>query len=152
MENKVEGQLKKMEEQVSKQFESSSETLKVVQNQERVAETQERSANLIIHGSQESQKSDAGQRKEEDRKNVVELSRAVCGEDADLRISDVIRLRRKSEGNQPAPSDKPGLLLVKFETKDDANKLFQKRLELKGAGYHNVYINRDLSKEDREKE
>ena len=153
MEKNVEGQLKKIEEQVTKQFESSSETLKkVVQNQERVAETQERCANLIIHGLQESQKSDASQRKEEDRKNIMELSKAVCGEDASLQISDVIRLRKKTDGNQAATSDKPGLVLVKFETKDDANKLFQKRLELRRAGYANVYINRDLNKEDREKE
>ena len=43
-------------------------------------------------------------------------------------------------------------MLVKFEMKEEANKLFQERLGLKNAGYNNVYINRDLSKEEREKQ
>lgn len=148
MGRKVQGQLMKMEEHVTKQIDSTSETLKkTVQNQEQIVE---RSNNLIIHGLKDDVKKDARQQKEDDREKIVEITKAVCGEGADLRISEVIRLRRNSDQN--LRNEKPALLLVKFERKEDANKLFQRRMGLKDAGYPNIYINRDLSKEEREKQ
>ena len=65
MERKVEGQLKLIKDQVTKQQKSTSETLKeMARNQERAAEM-ERGNNLVIHGLEESQKTDAVQRKED---------------------------------------------------------------------------------------
>ena len=148
VEKKVQGQLKKMEEQVTKQIDSTSETLKkVVQNKD---ESEERSNNLIIHGLEESKKNEGVQRKEEDKQKVMEIAKAVCGNDVKLKVTGIVRLRGK-QGDQEQ-NGKPRLLLVKFETKEEANKLFQERLGLKNAGYNNVYINRDLSKEEREKQ
>ena len=149
MGRKVQGQLMKMEEHVAKQIDSTSETLKkTVQSQEQIVE---RSSNLIVHGLKDDVKKDARQQKEDDKEKIIEITKAVCGEGADLKISEVIRLRRKPE-HQNLGNDKPALLLVKFERKEDANKLFQRRMGLKDAGYPNIYINRDLSKEEREKQ
>ena len=127
----------------------TSETLKkTVQDQERIAE---RSNNLIVHGLVEDEKKNAVQQKEDDKKKIKEIAKTMCGDGAEFTISEVIRLRRKPEG-QNSKNGKPSLLLVKFERKEDANKLFQKRMGLKDAGYPNIYVNRDLSKEEREKQ
>ena len=147
VEKKVQGQIKKMEEQVTKQLDTTSENLKkVVQTKD---ERMERSNNVIIHGLSESKKTDAGQRREEDKQKVMEIAKAVCGQDVKLNIAGAIRLRGKQGEKQEG---RPSLLLVKFETKEEANKLFQERLGLRDAGFANVYINRDLSKEEREKQ
>ena len=148
VEKKVQGQLKKMEEQVAKQLDSTSEDLKkVVKSKD---ELTERGNNLIIHGLQESVNNDAVQRMGDDKEKVMEIAKAVCGENVKLKIKGIIRLR----GKQPQPDEvgKPRLMLVKFESKEDADKLFLERLRLKEAGYANVYINRDLTKDEREKQ
>ena len=46
-------------------------------------------------------------------------------------------------------NEKPTLPLVKLERKEDAKKLFLRRMGLKAAGYPNIYINRHC-KEERE--
>ena len=155
IERKVEGQLKLIKDQVTKQQESTSETLKkMARNQERAAEM-ERGNNLVIHGLEESQKTDAAQRKEEDRQSIVDLGKVVCGNSPSLKISEVIRLGKRDE-NQASISgsatQRPRLLLVKFETKEDASRLFQERFGLRDAGFRHVYINRDMSKEERERQ
>ena len=150
MDKKVQGQLKRMEEQAVKQLDLTSETLKrTVQNQEKLVE---RSNNLIIHGLKESDESDGERQREDDTQKIMEIARAVCGDDANLKVSRVIRLRRKQEVEQKDGTEKPRLMLIKFATKEDATKLFQKKLGLRDAGFPNVYINRDLSMEEREKQ
>ena len=68
------------------------------------------------------------------------MARATCGEDVNLKITSTIRLRGKQDGDQENGT-KPRLLLVKFETKEDADQLYQARFGLKDAGQVNVYIN-----------
>ena len=144
----TEDQLKRMQEQVAEQMQSTSVMLKkAVQKQEKEGE---RAKNLIIFGLKESSKEDPSEKKEEDKMNITELSKAVCGEEVDLKILDIVRLGKKGEDRSASASEKPRLILVKFETKDDADKLFRKRFGLKDAGHTNVYVNRDVSKEERE--
>ena len=88
VEKKVQGQIKKMEEQVTKQIDSTSETLKkVVQNKD---EMEERSNNLVIYGLEESKKSEGIQRREDDEQKVMEIAKAVCGDDVKLKVTRTI--------------------------------------------------------------
>ena len=151
VEAKVEDQFTKIEQQMTKQLNSTSESLKkVVQEQEKDSM---RGNNLIIHGLKESQKKEPAERREDDLKSVVEIAEILCGTDTSRKVAEVVRLRKKQENNDGMTDvNKPGLVLVKFEGKEDASKLYQERFRLKEAGYRNVYINRDVSKEERERQ
>ena len=150
MERKVQEELRKMEEQVVKQLNCTSETMKkAVWSQEKRAE---RDSNLIVHGLKESEQMDPEAQKEADIKEVLEMTRKICGDEANPKIAKVFRLGRKQVAGDSSNTGKPRLVLVKFETKEDASKMFQKRFQLKEAGYWNVYINRDLSMEERERQ
>ena len=58
---------------------------------------------------------------------------------------------RENDGSEDAsPQRKGRLMLVKFASKEDAAALFEKRFTLKDVGFPNVYLNKDMSKEERE--
>ena len=80
------------------------------------------------------------------------ITHALCGETVSTKNARVIRLNRQRQKDPKEVDRRPRLLLVKFEKEEDAEALFTKRFGLSEAGFPNVYITKDLSKEERERQ
>ena len=144
----VEG-LKNVETHVTKEIGRSSDSVKkVVTEQERKLD---RSHNVIIHNVPEGEEGTAADKKGYIQKKVMEITKAICGCDSDLKIERAFRLQGR-EVRTAEQQARPRLLLVRFEKKEHADLVLQKRFGLREAGFPNTYINRDLPREEREKE
>lgn len=127
--------------------ESSTELKKTVQEK-----NIDRSKNLIIHNIPESDSADPKVRTDHDLKELTKIVHSLCGEGDAAKIARSFRLNRRQHAESHEIDRRPRLLLVKLETAEDAESLLMKRFGLRDAGYPNVYITRDLSKEEREKQ
>ena len=92
--------------------------------------------------------------------NKVEEVKSMVEKVIDKKVNDGLKKMETKFGESSTELKKavreknlrPRLLLVKLETAEDAESLLMKRFGLRDAGYPNVYITRDLSKEEREKQ
>ena len=66
-------------------------------------------------------------------------------------MEKAIRLQGR-EGNGSEGMSRPRLLLVRFQKKEHAELVLSNRFGLREAGFKNMYINKDLTKEQRENE
>ena len=90
-------------------------------------------------------------RLEHDLGIIKEIAKAICGQDSDFKVEKAVRLQGTGVSSVNG-STRPRLLLVRFEKKEHAELVLKNRFGLKDAGYPNKYINRDLTKEQREHE
>ena len=89
---------------------------------------------------------------EHDAKELSKITQALCGETTSIKTAQVFRLNRQRPKDQNEIDRRPRLLLIKLESEEDAEALLTKRFGLREAGFPNVYITKDLSKEEREKQ
>ena len=146
----VDKRLASMEQNVVRHIVEQSETIqtssksigKVAESKER----EDRAANLIIHNIDESQAGDLGEKIQHDKNVFKSMARGIGYELDDSEIDRIIRLNRKdiTEGNH-----KTRLILVKLRSAEVAQKIFDKRMGLKDAGFPNKYITRDKSPAER---
>lgn len=153
IEGKLDMGIKNMEEQVSKQINETSDALKKVVKVQEIERKVDRSCNVIIHNIPESSSEDVECRKEHDTSKVKDITNVLCGANVHCSVEKVLRLRKKVDAeNENIVDRRPRLLLVKFQTKEDADMLYKSRFNLKDKGYPNTYITRDLSLEERERQ
>ena len=148
LDQKLEVGLKNVESNVTKEIGKSSDEVKkaVVEHERRV----DRSHNVIMHNIPECEGGTVAEKMEHDQEQVKKIINSICENDREIRVERVFRLQRRDANSNPEP--RPRLLLVRFEKKKDADLVMKNRFGLRHAGYPNTYINRDLSKEEREKE
>ena len=144
IDKKVDDGLKKME---TKFGESSTALKKAVQER-----NIDRSKNLIIHNIPECDNVNPKVRDDHDLKEVSKIMHSLIGEGSTAKITRSFRLNRQQRADPHEIDRRPRLLLVKLETVEDAESLLMKRFGLRDAGFPNVYITKDLSKEEREKQ
>ena len=141
---KVDDGLKKMEMKIG---ESSSALKRVVQEK-----NIDRKKNLIRHNIPESCHTEAKVRQDHDMKEIGKITDVLCGNENKIKIVQAFRLNRRKDVNSEEIDRRPRLLMVKVEREEDVENLLKKRFELRDAGYPNVYITRDQSKEERERQ
>ena len=144
IEKKVDDGLKKMEMKIG---ESSSALKKAVQEK-----TIDRSKNLIVHNLPECDSDDSKVRQEKDLAAFKKMASDLCGRGASFNVTQIFRLNNQQGVDENQVNRKPRLLLVKLASQEETETLLGERFGLKDAGYPNVYINKDLSKEEREKQ
>ena len=144
IDRKVDDGLKKLEAKVG---ESSNALKKVVQEK-----SIDRSKNLIIHNIPESDNDDPKVRVEHDVKEFSKITHALCGEAVKTKNVRTLRLNRQQRTDLNEIDRKPRLLLIKLESEEEAEELLTKRFGLREAGFPNVYITKDSSREEREKQ
>ena len=115
-------------------------------------EKEERQNNIILHNIEESRDGDPMRRKAHDTSMFGEVISAVLG-DLDrpcLEIEKVYRLGKKREDE----SAKPRLLLVRLKNKEHVDLMIKNRwlVRQNAPSLGPVFISRDLTKEEREKE
>ena len=143
----VEG-LKTVESNVTKEIGRSSDTVKkaVVEQERRV----DRSHNVVMHNIPEKEDGTVAEKREHDLLFVKGITEAICGNDSGLKVERVVRLQ--NNGGQSDKPKQPSLLLVRFEKKEHVDLILRKRFGMRKAGFPNMYINKDLTREEREKE
>ena len=140
---KVNEGMKKVEVRIG---ESSTALKKVVQEQ-----YLDRSKNLILHNLPESLSEDPKARKEHDMTEIGKLVGALGGSE-NVKVTECFRLYRRKDANEGEVDTRPRLLMVKLGKEAEAEFLLRKRFELREAGYPNVYISKDMSRDEREKQ
>ena len=144
IDKKVDDGLKKMEVK----FGESSTALKKVVQEKNI----DRSRNLIIHNIPECDSDDPKVRAEHDVKEMSKITQSLCGTGTSTNIARAFRLNRQKPADLNEVDRRPRLLLIKLDKEEDAESLFMKRFGLRDAGFPNIYITRDLSKEERERQ
>ena len=144
IEKKVDEGLKKMELKIG---ESSKVIKKAVQEK-----NIDRSKNLIFHNIPEGDSLEYKDRQEHDRKMLLEMIGGLCGKDEQVKISQIFRLQRRQSQEAGEQDRRPRLLLVKFEKEESAEMLMRSRFGLREIGFPNIFITKDLSKEERERQ
>ena len=143
----VEG-LKTVETNVTKEIGKSSDSVKkAVAEQERRVD---RSHNVVMHNIPEKEDGTATEKREHDLLFVKEITEAICGTDSGLKVERAVRLQKNA--GQSEKQLRPSLLLVRFENKEHVDLILRKRFGMRDAGFPNMYINKDLTKEERERE
>ena len=107
---------------------------------------------MIIHNIPESDSDDPKARVEHDLKELSRITHALCGEAVSIKSARAFRLNRQQRTDQNEINRRPRLLLIKLEREEDAEALLNKRFGLREAGFPNVYITKDLSRQEREKQ
>ena len=109
----------------------------------------DRAMNVIMHNVEESSSKDIGDRIKHDTAEVMKVAEALGIED--MGIVKVIRLNRKRQpGQAKNESKKPRMLLVRLKTEEEAERLYNRRYNLRQySDFDNVFISRDLCPEQR---
>ena len=146
---RIEEGLKNVEMNVTKEIGRRSDTvMKAVTEQERKVD---RSHNVVMHNIPEREGGSATERREHDLQIIKQITEGICGKDNDLKVEKAIRLQGR-EGNGSEGMSRPRLLLVRFQKKEHAELVLSNQFGLREAGFKNMYINKDLTKEQRENE
>ena len=82
---------------------------------------------------------------------VQKMISEFCGSELSSSITQTFRLGKKRSDDGEVDR-RPRLLMVKMAKQEDAEALLKNRFRLKEVGYPNVYVNKDLSEEEREKQ
>ena len=143
IDRKVDDGMKRVEVKIG---ESSTALKKAVQEKHI-----DRSKNLILHNIPESVSEDSKTRKDHDVAEIGKVVEALCGRES-LKVTEAFRLNRTRDIAENEADRRPRLLIVKFEKETEAEYLLKKRFGLREVGYPNVYITKDLSKEERERQ
>ena len=106
---------------------------------------------MIIHNIPESADDAVARKRAHDLEKVGDITKAICGSNSDVKVERVACLLRR-DVSPPDAQKQPRLLLVRLERKEHADLLLKMRFSLREAGFANVYINKDLPREEREKE
>lgn len=144
IDKKVQDGLKKVEVKIG---ESSSVLKKVVQEK-----SVDRSKNVVIHNLPESSSTDSKERQKEDMEAVKKMVSDLCRNEAIVDITQTFRLGKRMSTDNGEMDRRPRLLMVKLAKQEDVELLLKKRFGLKDEGYPNIYINKDLSEEEREQQ
>lgn len=144
IDKKVDDGVKKMEMKIG---ESSTILRKAVQEK-----SVDRTRNLIVHNLPESESSDAAQRQLNDTEKVNAMISTLCGSEETIKATKTFRLRRKQETGENEVDRRPRLIMVKLEKAEEVEMLLRKRFQLREHGYPNIFLSKDLSKEEREKQ
>ena len=144
IDKKVDDGLKKVELKIG---ESSSALKKVVQ-----AKNIDRTKNLILYNIPECDSTDPKVRQEKDQEAIRKMTTALCGSENDFGTVHTFRLNKRQSNDQNEVDRRSRLLLVKFEREEDVETLLKERFRLRDVGFPNVYVNRDLPKEERERQ
>ena len=141
---RIEEGLKNVETNVTKEIGRRSDTvMKAVAEQERKVD---RSHNVVMHNIPERESGSATERREHDLQIIKQITDGICGKENDLKVEKAIRLQGK-EGKGSEGMSRPRLLLARFQKKEHAELVLSNRFGLREAGFKNMYINKDLSKE-----
>ena len=146
---RIEEGLKNVETNVTKEIgRRSDKVMKAVAEQERKVD---RSHNIIMHNIPEHEGGSATEKREHDLLMIKKITEGICGKENELKVERAIRLQGREERDSERQS-RPRLLLVRFEKKEHADLVLSNRFGMREAGFKNMYINKDLSKEQREQE
>ena len=148
---KLEAGIKNMETKVAKQMSETSDSLKDAMKSQQVDKVN-RSCNIILHNIEESVSDEPGVRKEHDVSKIKEIAQALGIDRNQCNIQNAFRLGKKAVSEDHVVTNKPRLLLVKLETKDQLETPMKERFTLKERGYPNIYVTKDLPLEERERQ
>ena len=151
IDNKLEVGIKNMETKVAKQMSETSDSLKDAMKSQQVDKV-DRSCNIILHNIEESVSNEPIVRKEHDVAKIQEIAQALGIDRNQCKIQNAFRLGKKAASEEHVVTNKPRLLLVKLETKDQVETLMKERFNLKERGYPNIYVTKDLPLEERERQ
>ena len=104
-----------------------------------------------LHNIPEHEGGSATEKREHDLQMIKKITDGICGKDNDIKVEKVIRLQGRDQKGSDEVT-RPRLLLVRFEKKEHAELVLNNRFGMREAGFKNMYINKDLSKEQRENE
>ena len=128
---------------------SASQLKKIVESRDK----EDRETNVILHNIPESKSEDNEVRKKYDVDSLYNVASALLGDTTGVEVQQVIRLGKRPEAQGDAsPEPRARLLLVKLKNKSMVNNLIKRRTQLKDVGFPNIYLTRDLSPEEREKQ
>ena len=150
-EERLEAGMKNLETQMVKQISETTNTFKEVMKKQEQESKIDRSCNIILHNIPESDSAEPEVRKQHDVTKVDEISKAIIGDSHQCSVEQAFRLGKKTTGENDGRTGRPRLLLVKLGSREQADKLFKERFCLKGKGFPNIYITRDLPLDERER-
>ena len=111
-----------------------------------------RENNLILHNVKESREEDSKKRREHDEAVFAEVISGVLGDQnrPEIQIEKAYRLGKKTDDEKA----KPRLLLIRLKSKENVDLImkYRKLLRQNAPSLGPVFITRDLTKEEREKE
>ena len=139
--------------QVSEEIKQSADQLqKIFQSKDK----ENREQNVIVHNIPESASPNVEERKQYDLDSFFNIAYALMGDEAGrVEVEAAVRVGKKREQSSDNENDggpKARLMLVKLKSKKHANILFRYRTRLKDAGFPNVYLTKDMTAEEREKQ
>ena len=149
----VESSLQKQQEVVKEMPKFTAELKSSANELKKIVETQEdketREKSIILHNNiPESEYNDSKRRREYDEASFQNIAYALLSDDAGVEVERVYRLGKKREG----PDAKPRLMMVELKRKDIVDQLIKRRTGLREMGFPNIYLTRNLSPDEREKE
>ena len=148
----VESSLQKQQEVVKEMPKFTAELKSSASELKKIVETQEDKENrercILLHNIPESEHSDSKRRRDYDEASFQNIAYALLSDDAGVEVERAYRLGKKREG----PDAKPRLMMVELKRKDIVDQLIKRRTGLREMGFPNIYLTRNLSPDEREKE
>ena len=150
MEAKLCSEIKEKQQQIeaslNRQGNSTKDIKRLVETK---LDTEKRENNIILHNIKESTADNPEDRVEHDKAAFGKVVSALLGEQ-DVEVERIFRLGKRLESTHDNAQTKPRLLLIKVRNKEQVDALMKKRTQLRGKGFPNVYLTRDLTPEERE--
>ena len=132
MEKEIEAGVERAKKEVMNEIESERK------------EREDRSENLVVYGVKESEAEDAEERKEDDKKKVMELAEAI-----DVPINGELEV--KFRAGKKAENGKPRPMIVRVEDEETRQKLLTNARKLaRKEEWKTIYVSPDLTWQQRE--